>query len=134
MLMFEDEELGEYLKDENVGYGDKLERLVSILGGDKTSVINRIKAKTSLTHSSLELFEGVLRVLDVDNQMAGLPHRERMLRCRGMLPHTPPTLTGGNLSTDMKVESYGLIGELDTLVSYLGVVHTGYILDMLVKG
>ena len=134
MLMFDDEELGKYLKDENVGYGDKLERLVSILGDDKTSIVNRIKAKNSLTYSSLELFEGVLRVLDIDIHVSDLSNHERRLRCKGMLPHTPPTLTGGNLSTDMKVESYGLIGELDTLVSYLGVVHTGYILDMLVKG
>ena len=134
MLMFEDEELGKYLKDENVGYGDKLERLVSILGGDKTSVINRIKAKNSLTHSSLELFEGVLRVLDVDDHIADLSQPERKLRCKGMLPHTPPTLTGGTLSTNMNVESYGLAAELDTLVTYLGITHTGYILDMLVKG
>ena len=45
MLIFENEELQDYLVNEDIGYGDKLEKLVELLGNDKRSLINRIKSK-----------------------------------------------------------------------------------------
>ena len=130
--MFENEDLRNYLESENVGYGDKLTRLVELLNGNNKSIINRIKGLTNMTRSSYEFVNSVVKIINGDGPTA-VTKSERRNWCM-LLPVTPPTINKGDHSFDsseVPATSDGIVKELNVLVSRVGVVRAGYILEKL---
>ena len=130
--MFENEDLRNYLESENVGYGDKMTRLVELLGGDINSIINRIKGLTNMTRSSYEFVNAVVKIVNGDGPTT-VTKSERRNWCM-LLPVTPPTIGKGDHSFDSRevpALSDGIVKELNILVNRVGVIHTGYILEKL---